>query len=141
MFANRVGSAFFLFFTLCCITSALAEDYDPRDVVNAAEDFVSLIDYGLFAESWEEGDPLLQIRTPREEWIGRLALERDLFGWVLHRSPRVSTYRDSLPGLPDGDYVIVVFDSVFERKRAAVETLIMVLDAEGGWKSVGYSLK
>jgi hypothetical protein len=130
-----------LLFTVCCIAPAFAGNYDEKEVITAAEEFVALIDLGLFSESWDEGDHLLQIRTSRPDWISNLTLNHSLFGWVIERRPKLTSYRGSLPGLPDGDYVIVVFESFFEKKRSAIETVIMVLDEEGEWRSTGYTLK
>jgi hypothetical protein len=34
-------------------------------------------------------------------------------------------YKTSLPGAPDGEYVVLIFNTVFENKKAAVETVTM----------------
>jgi len=51
-----------------------------------------------------------------------------------------SEYRTTLPGAPDGEYVVIQFDSSFEHKESALETVTPVLE-EGKWKVSGYYIK
>ncbi len=134
---RRIASFFILLFLFAAPGLAWGDDR----AVEAAEDFVSQIDFGRFGESWDEGDYLLQFRTPREEWVRTLAVDRELFGWLIERRLKLTASRGSLPGLPDGTYLIVVFDAVFENKKAAIETVIMVADEWGRWHPAGYALR
>lgn len=42
---------------------------------------------------------------------------------------------------PEGKYVVVQFDTVFEKKAGAVETAAMMLDADGAWRVSGYFIR
>ncbi|MDD5138124.1 MAG: DUF4019 domain-containing protein, partial [Candidatus Omnitrophica bacterium] len=44
----------------------------------------------------------------------------------------------TLPGAPDGEYVIVQFDTTFENKKSSVESVTMSLEADGRWRVSGY---
>ena len=46
-----------------------------------------------------------------------------------------------LPGAPDGEYVVFQFDTQFERKRAAVETVTPMRDPDGSWRVSGYFIR
>ena len=46
-----------------------------------------------------------------------------------------------LPGAPDGEYVVFQFDTQFERKRAAVETVTPMCDPDGSWRVSGYFIR
>jgi hypothetical protein len=46
-----------------------------------------------------------------------------------------------MPGAPDGDYVVMQFDTRFEHKQAAVETVTFLQEKQGGWKAAGYYIK
>ena len=47
----------------------------------------------------------------------------------------------SLPGAPDGEYVVLQFDTSFANKKEAVETVTPMLDKDGKWKVSGYYIK
>lgn len=47
----------------------------------------------------------------------------------------------SLPGAPDGKYVVIQYDTSFENKKAAVETVTPMLDKDGKWRVSGYYIK
>jgi hypothetical protein len=42
---------------------------------------------------------------------------------------------------PDGNYLLITYDSVFERKQTAVETLTLYQEADGRWRAAGYFIK
>jgi hypothetical protein len=52
-----------------------------------------------------------------------------------------SEYSKTLPGAPDGEYVVIQFDASFENKKAAVETLTSMKDKAGLWRVSGYFVK
>jgi Protein of unknown function (DUF4019) len=47
----------------------------------------------------------------------------------------------SLPGAPDGNYVVMQFDTSFANKKNAVETVTFVQEKNGQWKAAGYYIK
>ncbi len=47
----------------------------------------------------------------------------------------------SLPGVPDGDYVVIQYEASFENKRSAVETITPVLDEDGAMRVAGYYIR
>jgi ribosomal protein S17E len=47
----------------------------------------------------------------------------------------------SLPGAPDGKYVVMSFKTSFEHKKSAVETVTFMLDKNGKWSAAGYFIK
>ena len=51
---------------------------------------------------------------------------------------RGTTPSTTLPGAPDGEYVVFQFDTAFQNKAMAVETVTFVRDADGLWRAVGY---
>jgi hypothetical protein len=45
-----------------------------------------------------------------------------------------------LPRAPEGDYVVLRFQTSFQAKSEAIETLTVMLE-DGQWKAVGYYIK
>ena len=50
-------------------------------------------------------------------------------------------YTTTLPGAPDGEYVVVKHATSFENKADATETLIAMKDKDGTWRVSGYFIK
>jgi Protein of unknown function (DUF4019) len=66
---------------------------------------------------------------------------RDPLGKVLSRTLKSATYTTSLPGAPDGEYVVIQYDTSFEHKKSAVETITPMLDKDDHWRVSGYFIK
>jgi hypothetical protein len=60
---------------------------------------------------------------------------------MLSRKRKNATYSKTLPGAPDGEYVVIQYESSFERKQSAVETVTPMLDKDGKWRVSGYFIK
>ena len=57
------------------------------------------------------------------------------------RKLKTAKYQTTLPGAPDGQYVVLVFDTSFQNKKEAVETVTMQLEMDGAWKPSGYFIR
>ena len=57
---------------------------------------------------------------------------------VVTRELKSKTHVTELPGAPDGDYVVIQFNTTFENKRVAVETVTPMLEDDGNWLVAGY---
>jgi hypothetical protein len=77
----------------------------------------------------------------KEEWKSKLRASRDPLGKMLSRKLKGATYTKTLPGAPDGEYVVVQYESSFEHKQSAVETITPMLDKDGMWRVSGYFIK
>jgi hypothetical protein len=44
-------------------------------------------------------------------------------------------------GAPAGKYVILEYATVFERRSAAVETVVPVLDSDGTWRVLAFFVR
>lgn len=67
------------------------------------------------------------VRTPLDKLTSRKVKSRE--------------YTEKIPGGPDGKYVVIQFDSVFEKKASAVETVTPMLDPDGAWRVSGYFVR
>ena len=62
-------------------------------------------------------------------------------GAVKSRQLKSTQFTKTLPGAPDGDYVVVQFETRFENKAAAIETVVPLLEKDGAWRVSGYFIK
>ena len=107
----------------------------------SAERWLTIVDRGAFKESWVESATLLQSKVPQSEWVKMLGNARHPFGANLSRTLEKAEYNSTLSGAPDGKYVVATFESSFEQKANAVETVTVALSDEGKWKVAGYFIK
>ncbi len=107
----------------------------------SAEQWLSLIDTGKFAEGWTAASAYLQAAVSQEQFAQSLTAVRKPLGDLVSRKLKSAKYTRSLPGAPDGEYVILQFDTSFANKKAAIETVTPMLDKDGQWKISGYYIK
>ena len=103
----------------------------------AALSWLNLVDIGEYADSWKETADLFQSHIKCEDWVEKVRLAREPLGNHISRSIKIATKHDSLPGAPDGRYVVLVFNAVYEKKRSCEEK-ITLSESGAEWKVVGY---
>ena len=71
------------------------------------------------------------------------ALKRVLqpFGKVVSRKLLSTNHTTSMPGAPDGEYIVMQYQTDFESKKGAVETITPMKDPDGQWRVSGYYVK
>jgi len=107
----------------------------------AARTWLEGIDAGDYAASWDGAAPLFQGAVEREKWGETLRAVRQPLGAVQSRALRSATYTKTLPGAPDGEYVVLQFDTSFENKKSAIETVTPMLAPDGAWRVSGYYIR
>jgi hypothetical protein len=112
-----------------------------KPAVASAERWLGLVDQGKYAESWKEAAALFKSAINQGQWEQSLQGVRKPLGKLITRKIRTKTYRTSLPGAPDGEYVVIEFESSFENKKSAVETVTPMMDKDGKWRVSGYYIK
>ena len=80
-------------------------------------------------------------RISQSQWVSRASGARDPLGRLKTRQESSARFTHALPGAPDGDYVVIQYDSSFEHKAAATETVTPMKDADGRWRVSGYYIR
>jgi hypothetical protein len=107
----------------------------------AATDWLSLTDSGKYAGSWEQAAQFFKSSITKEKWTQAMQAVRAPLGKVISRKLKSSTYTTTLPGAPDGQYVVIQYDTSFENKASAVETVTPMRDKDGHWRVSGYFIR
>lgn len=119
-----------------------ANDEHPEAVAqSAAVAWLALVDAGNFAASWDAAATRFRARITREDWEARAASLRGSMGALKSRNFKSESFTHSLPGVPDGDYVVIRFSSSFANTGSAIETVTPMKDADGTWRVAGYFIK
>jgi hypothetical protein len=124
------------------LAGAAAAADKPEDAAQAAaEKWLKLVDEGKYGDSWEQAAKLFKGAVTQEQWKQAASGVRAPLGKVVSRKVKSRDYTQKVPGAPDGQYVVIQFDTVFEKKSAAVETVTPMLDPDGAWRVSGYFIR
>jgi hypothetical protein len=107
----------------------------------AAQAWLKLVDEGNYTESWNEASEYFQKAIIKDQWEQQIQGVREPLGKTISRQLKSKQYATTLPGAPDGEYVVIQFDSSFTNKKTAVETITPMLDKDGMWRVSGYYIK
>ncbi len=127
--------------TLMVLTTTAWADPKTDEAVQAAQAWLKLVDGGQYAASWSEAAGFFKERVKEEEWIKMVELARKPFGALEERKLLKASYVTSLPGAPDGEYVVIQFQTAFSKKKDSVETITPMKDSDGKWHVSGYYIK
>jgi hypothetical protein len=118
-----------------------ADAIQKKDALAAAENWIAMIDKGEYAESWKEAAEYFKTAVSQNQWVNSLQAVRKPLGKLNSRIVKSETYKTSLPGAPDGEYVVIQFTTSFENKKSAIETVTPMKDKDGKWRVSGYFIK
>jgi hypothetical protein len=121
--------------------SAAAQQKPEQLAQQSAESWLGLVDSGKYGASWEDAASSFKAHVTKEQWVIMAGPVRDPLGKVLSRKLKSANYTKTLPGAPDGEYVVIQFDTSFEHKQTAVETITPMVDKDGKWRVSGYYIK
>lgn len=116
----------------------LASEEAEKAAISSATEWLNLVDEGRYEKSWDESATLFKIEVSRDKWLGLLKDNRSPLGKVLARKLKLKHYTKSMPGAPDGDYVVLQYETAFEKKPSTLETITPMLDKDGKWRVMNY---
>ncbi len=132
----------FTFGIILAVGIASADQSDKKEsAVSAAEGWLKLVDEGKYTDSWKEAAQYFKGAVSQEQWEQTILSVRKPLGQVNSRKLKANNYTTSLPGVPDGEYVVVQFETSFENKKFAIETITPMMDKDGQWRVSGYYIK
>lgn len=135
----------FLVFGLVFFGSSNLEASDKSKkeeaAIASAQSWLKIVDAGNYGEAWEQAAPYLKNAVTKEKLEQQLTAVRKPMGKLIFRKLKSKKYATSLPGAPDGEYVVLQFNTSFENKKAAVETITPKLTKDGKWQVSGYYIK
>ena len=122
-------------------STAHAADNAAGKAQTAALAWLALVDAEKYGQSWSEAALLFRSADMQVDWVHAVTAVRAPLGPLKSRTLKSANFTRSLPGAPDGEYVVIQFDSQFEHKASAVETVTPMRDKDGIWRVAGYYIK
>jgi hypothetical protein len=102
-----------------------------------AERWVALIDAGEYGKAWDQCAKVFREKVTRQQWVEGIPKSREPFGAMKTRRVEVSSFKPTLAGMPDGEYVTVRFATTFEKQQDVPELITLVYEG-GAWRPLGY---
>jgi hypothetical protein len=128
-----------------CLTLNLAlafgADTTDKAIIAAARSWLGEIDSGNYETSWKQASNYFQGAVAEKSWTDALNGTRKPLGNLVSRKVAKTTAAKSLPGAPDGSYLVMQFDTSFANKKSAVETVTFMREKDGNWRAAGYYIK
>ena len=138
---HRVASLIFVGMMLVAVSGMTADSEKEKAAISGALKWLTTVDEEKYADSWNEAAQYFKNAVKKEQWEQSLRAVRKPLGKLVSREPKSTIYKTSLPGAPDGQYVVIQFQSSFENKKLAIETVTPMLDKDGNWRVSGYYIK
>lgn len=111
-----------------------------QEVIQDAKGWLGLIYEQDYSQSWDNAASLFQKAVTKEQWTQQLSGIVPPLGKVISRDVISSEYHTTLPGAPDGEYIVIQFKTSFENKNESIETVTQMKDGDQ-WKISGYFIK
>ena len=124
-------------------TANVMADRSDREkaAIASAEKWLRIVDEGKYIESWKESSEYFKQAIRQDQWEQAVKAVREPLGKLISRKVKSASYTASLPGAPDGQYVVIQFNTSFENKKSGMETVTPKMDKDGMWRVSGYYIK
>ena len=102
--------------------------------------FLGYLDHGRFADSYAYTGMLIRSQLDRDAFASQVEKARAGTGTVQSRELIDAGYSTTVPGAPEGQYVVLHYHSSFANRPDTVETLTLAM-AKGYWRVDGWYIK
>jgi Protein of unknown function (DUF4019) len=135
---NYAAAAIALALSAYLSSNVIAQPSQTPD--DAAKRWLTFVDGSDYAKSWARAGNLLKSRITAQDFQTKVAPVREPLGAVMERKLIDVKLSNTMPGMQNGKFATVQFNSRFARRATAVETI--GLDTENGrWAVIGYFIK
>ncbi len=130
-----------VFWSVVLCQAVVADQAAEKAAVEAATQWVALVDQGKYAQSWDNAAGYFKGAVKKDQWEASLSAGRKPLGRIISRKLKAKQYTTTLPGAPDGQYVVIQYETSFERKSSAIETITPMREKDGKWRVAGYYIR
>lgn len=102
-----------------------------------AKQWLTLIDDQNYADSYKQLGAGARSKISADAWSSKVSGVRTPLGAMTSRALKDVKLTKTLPGMRDGQYATVRYDSAFAHKAAAVESVTLISE-NGAWSVIGY---
>jgi hypothetical protein len=104
-----------------------------------AKQWLTVIDDQNYADAYKQLGASARAKETEQAFAGRVGGVRAPLGAMSSRNLKDVKLTKTLPGMRDGQFAVVRYDSAFAHKAAAVESVTLVSESSA-WSVVTYSI-
>lgn len=108
---------------------------------SAADSWLKLVDEAQYDASWANAAGVFKGAVTSEAWASAVGGVRGQVGKLVSRKLASASYTTQVPNAPPGKYVIIQYDTDFDKKASSVETVTPMQDPDGQWRVAGYFVR
>ncbi len=150
--AKAFNSILFFAFIFCSLKLSAADAAAataPKENLNSKKEapavaaailWLEQVDKKEYRASWETASSLFKSKVSAREWEKSLGAVRLPFGALISRKLVAKVFTKVLPGAPEGEYVVIQYESQFKNRKTVTETITPMLD-DSTWRVSGYFAK
>lgn len=113
----------------------------PEPVKKSAESWLPLIDSAQYGVSWDRAADTFKKAVTKDKWSDAAKQARAPLGKFKSRTLSLAQPAQDPPNAPPGNYMIIQFNSDFDYKNGAIETVILFEQSKNQWRVAGYFIK
>lgn len=98
---------------------------------------MTLIDDQNYADAYQQMGAVARGKIAADSWTQKIRGTREPLGAMSSRTLKDVKMTKTLPGMRDGQYTTVRYDTTFAHRAASVESVTLVSE-NGGWSVIGY---
>lgn len=115
---NLPAAAAIVFYLALNLGIAFADQPTEKPIVAAAQSWLGEIDAGNYVNSWKRASSYFQGAVTEKNWTDALTGSRRPLGKLLARTLVKTQNATSLPGAPDGNYLVMQFSIRASKTRS-----------------------
>lgn len=130
------------FALLLLILAPLALASEKSDAaVTSGSQWLRKLDHGEYQTAYSGAGQLLRQKVAFDAWQAAVEKARKPLGMVHKRELIYGALEKQLPGIGPGEYAQLRFRTDFASKYEVVEHLTLMLEDDGQWRLIGYSVQ
>ncbi len=124
--------------SLILISPLMAKEKAEDVALGVSNKWLSFVDKGDYSKSWEQAAEIFKTMVAKPEWEAKLNTFRKPLGKVSGRKVKSKQFTTTLTNAPQGEYVVLEYETVFANKQDHTETVTCIREKDGKWKVAGY---
>lgn len=135
---TAIGVLFCALASVLMMHSSWADGAGEAAAVAVATTWLQQVDSGDYEGSWKSAASFFKSKLTSSGWQSTLTQVRKPLGKVLRRTLKSKTPMTQAPGAPAGQYLVIQYNTDFEKKGGSIEIVTPMLEKDGSWKVSGY---
>jgi len=104
-----------------------------------AKQWMTLVDDQNYSDAYQQMGAAGRAKISADNWIEKIRSMRAPLGAMSSRTLKDVKMTKTLPGMRDGQYAAVRYDTAFAHKTDGVESVNLISE-NGAWSVIGYSI-